>query len=519
VVAPGKEAEVAVALASRLGVALVGARSPAHPPPGWAGGAVTSVYVDAPPSFPVHAARAARADGAALTRVRWYGAGEDGTRWVETKTHRAPGSGAVSAKERAGVGADAAAALLDPASPAPPGLPPLAAALGAAVRGGQTLRPVLATRAARVAFEGGRAVRVTLDTGLTFLGGDGAAPGLRAWVTAGGPHPPSPLPATASFPFAVLEVKTPYRADGTPSAPPPWLAALVCDPGLAAPAPRLSKYLAGAVALFPDAGLDTVGCLGLEGVLAGSAGGQAAAAAPGDGDSATSVEAAAPPPPKPVPPPPPAAPAKPRPPRRAWLLSKPKRGFFLRRSASGAPLLPVLARTEAGSVGGGGEVGASAAGASPAPASWPPRGRVADAKVFFSNERTMLSWLQISVLLLLLGVSLLNGGGGGGRDVGGLPGQTDAVAPTTHSLPSSSSPATKAALVAGGIVAPCSVIFMAYAFLVFRRRSGRLARGLAGAAPSQAFDDARGAAVLVALVLLAGVASLAAAFARVGEGV
>lgn len=512
-VAPGKEAEVAVVLASRLDASLVGSRAPLSPPPGWAGGTVTSVYLDTPPAFPVHAARSAKEDGATLSRVRWYGdAAADGTRWVETKTHREPGSaGGRSSKERVDLAPAIAARLLDAAVPPPPGLPPLAAALAASVRDlAQPLQPVLATRAQRLAFEGA-GVRVTLDQGLTWFGGDGCAAGLRTWVLAGGPHPPSPAPAQRACPFAaaafaVLEVKVPFKADGSPCSPPPWLAELVADPSIAAAAPRLSKYLAGAVALFPSAGLDPVGSLD-----GGALGTMPPASLVRDGDSATSVEVAPVPPltqPKPVATDPP----KPRGLALPWKKSKStaRAGGFCRRVGSRAALLPVVARTESGSVG-----GASA----PPAAAWPPRNRVNLAKVLFSNERTMLAWLQISVLLLLLGVSLLGDGGGGGgvHDGTGLPAAQADGAQSARAT--TSTPATKIALVAGGVVAPLAVCFVVYSFVVFRRRSARLTAGPAGSGATTAFDDARGAAVLVALVLLAGVASLAAAFARVGEGV
>jgi hypothetical protein len=404
-----------------------------------------------------------------------------------------------------------------------------------------------------LAFEGGRRLRVTLDQGLNWLGGGGAgcARTLTAWVAEGGVDPPPPGGATAAlpcvaFPFAVLEVKTAIGVDGSPSPPPPWLAALVADPAIAAAAPRLSKYLAGAVALYPGVGLDRVGCLGLEvewmARVTDSAAqpGRAPPSPPplpappappppaggGDGDSATSVEGVAVKPPLPAA----AAPAQTSPPplakartSRVWLPWRGRAQHGRRPGGalfgSAAHLLPVTARTEAGS--GSGATAAAATAASPAAPAWPPpRHRVTDAKVFFSNERTLLAWIQISVLLLLLGVSLLNGGGGGGGGGrgGGLPGQPDGPHPTQAA---SSPAASRAALAAGGIVAPAAVVFMAYAFVVFRSRSARLDRGLHGGAPPAAmhqFDDARGAAILVGLVLLAGVASLTAAFTRIGAG-
>jgi len=513
IVAPGREAEVAVALASRLPISLVGDRPPLAPPPGWSP-VVTSVYVDCPGAgFPVHAARSARADGAALTRLRWYGGG-GGTAWVETKTHRKPTGGAAastpSSKDRVRVCPATAAALLDPGAPCPPGLPALAAALAAAVRGPPSLAPVLATQACRLAFEA-RGVRVTMDEGLVFYGGP--AVDLRGWVGAGGVVPPAGRhpPSSSSFPFAVLEVKTPLRPDGTPQPPPVWLAALVGDPDIAAYAPRYSKYLSGAVALYAPSHpglLSTVGCVALTG--GGSGGGG------DDGDSATSVGAAAPLSPGGAsmaakeevgdeagsrPPPPPAHP------RRglfAWHRARRARG--LAAAASATRLLRPSPRVHSSPT--------SAPSSSP---TWPPR-RPAAAKTFFANERTFLAWLQVAVLLLLLGVSLLGGPARGTEvvlgDRGG--GSGAPVAPPT-------SPAAKASLIAGGVVAPAAVCFLGYAFAVFRRRAARLAWGGAGGlgrrGEEEGYSDARGAAALAALALLAGVATLAAGFAKVGAGV
>ena len=279
-IAPGREAEVALALATRLPASVVGPRDAWSP-------FVTSVYLD-DPAFRVHASRSARVDGATLTRVRWYGeGGGSGDAWMETKTHREPGNpGGPSSKDRVRVCRTTAASLLDPAARPPPGLPALAAALGTAVRDpASTLTPVLATQCRRLAFEDAhkRSVRVTLDEGLVFHGGP--ATSLRAWVGAGGAEAPAGCPSSA-FPFAVLEVKTPLKADGTPSPPPVWLSALVSDPAIAAPAPRYSKYLSGAVALYGGAfpSLSTVGC-----VMVG--GGEASGEPSGDGDSARELPA------------------------------------------------------------------------------------------------------------------------------------------------------------------------------------------------------------------------------------
>ena len=141
----------------------------------------------------------------------------------------------------------------------------------------------------------------------------------------------------------------------------------------------------------------------------------------------------------------------------------------------------------------------------PSPDMWPPR-RPAEAKTFFANERTFLAWLQVAVLLLLTGVSLLgNGGGGRATEVVLGGGEGAELKPATSS-------AAKASQVAGAVVAPSAVAFLAYAFFVFRRRAARLAAGMGG---SEGYSDARGAALLACLALLAGVATLAAAFAKV----
>ena len=514
-VAPGREAEVKLALATRLPVSLVGARVRGSPPPGWTP-AVTSVYLDTP-AFGVHAARSARLDGASLTRLRWYGDGHAaGAVFVETKTHREPGDPAAgpstpSSKDRVRVsGAAAAAALLDPSATIPHGLAPLVDAVASGVRSTtEPLRPVIATLCRRLAFES-KKVRVTLDEGLSFVGGaegdaTAAAVPLRDWVAGGGVGPPAGT-SSEPFPFSVLEIKTQYKECGTPAPPPAWLAALISDPSIVASGVRFSKYLCAASTLYPAAGLASVGWVGL-----GNGGDSASSVGPPQaaGVSATTPTALRP-----------ARKAaaavegageaeKPKPPlrtrsfqslsswRRSRRLAITRRGLQAAGNAS-TPLLPLTA----------------SAGPPPPPA-WPPR-RATEPKVFFSNERTFLAWLQVAVLLLLLGVSLLSGGKGGGTAevvLGGVLGvgaQHGATRPASQAV-------AKTYLVAGGAVANASVLFMAYAFIVFRRRAARLGGG--GGGGGDGFSDARGAAVLAALALLAGVATLVAAFARVGLGV
>ena len=410
----------------------------------------------------------------------------------------------------------------------PPGAPTLARDVGLAIgRTPPTIRPapVLVTRATRTAFERGGA-RVSLDAGLTF-----ARPPASLWAA------PAVAAAPAQsfclrFPYAVLEVKLP-PGEG----PPPWLAAVLAEHDAdSCPAPRFSKFLHAAAALYPGAlpelppwaevmeGVGTEG-LGAEGVGCGHAEASgtgraaiAAAALPTPAAVQAVLEACAamegrtqaatnptPSPALATPrlPGPPSSPAGDAPPpphalaadALAQLLdvlvvsdaagasAHPPSPSSLDDSAAGAgsgvlagkprrtPRGPAWARRLAARVGGGklrpsGPTPADAAGAFPP---LPAVARLADAKAFFANERTLIAWLQVTVLVLLLATALLSGGGGrggAGHPVAGGGGEAGGRCPRGDR-------SCEVALAAGAVVAPVAVAFMLYAFVIYRRRTAK----------------------------------------------
>ncbi|KAL0038844.1 hypothetical protein WJX79_010468 [Trebouxia sp. C0005] len=116
-------------------------------------------------------------------------------------------------------------------------------------------------------------------------------------------------------------------------------------------------------------------------------------------------------------------------------------------------------------------------------------------KVFFANERTFLQWLQISVLLMFTGLSLL-----GGSSVGGSKGGSSGDSSTTCA---SNDTACKASKYAGVIISPIAILFMMYALLMYKRRTVQILRRA-----NVRYDDQRGPVMLVILLIVATLASL-----------
>ena len=131
----------------------------------------------------------------------------------------------------------------------------------------------------------------------------------------------------------------------------------------------------------------------------------------------------------------------------------------------------------------------------------PTLGRV-EPKTFFANERTLIAWLQVAVLVLLLATSLLDGslvGSGGAKKKGGGAPATRCASPVCHAI-----------TISGAVIAPAAVLLIVYAFFVFRTRARALRDPRRAAAR---FDAVGGPAALVALAACGGVATVVAAFA------
>ncbi|KAL0024932.1 hypothetical protein WJX77_004294 [Trebouxia sp. C0004] len=116
-------------------------------------------------------------------------------------------------------------------------------------------------------------------------------------------------------------------------------------------------------------------------------------------------------------------------------------------------------------------------------------------KVFFANERTFLQWLQISVLLMFTGLSLL-----GGSSVGGSMGVSSGGSSNTCA---SNNTACKASKYAGVIISPIAILFMVYALFMYKMRTVQILRRA-----NVRYDDQSGPVILVILLIVATLASL-----------
>ena len=114
-------------------------------------------------------------------------------------------------------------------------------------------------------------------------------------------------------------------------------------------------------------------------------------------------------------------------------------------------------------------------------------------KTFFANERTFLSWLQVSVIIMFLAFALLEGSSFGGSPfVGGNGG---------GALHANSSMAM-AARISGALMGPVALVFMMYALYIYRQRTFQILRR-----ETVRYDDQRGPIMLVlALVAVCSVA-------------
>jgi uncharacterized membrane protein YidH (DUF202 family) len=137
-------------------------------------------------------------------------------------------------------------------------------------------------------------------------------------------------------------------------------------------------------------------------------------------------------------------------------------------------------------------------------------------KTFFANERTLLQWISMAVVLLFAALALLSIDGGvetraqGYEAFRATPERNRASGSSAGETPVRKS-RTRAHFVAGALLAPVSVAFMAYALGTYLWRARRIQRREPGAR----YDDIVGPTVLV-LVLV--VVSAVAAFVAVDAG-
>ena len=528
------------------------------------GGAVTSVYLDTADAA-VYDSRLARDQGATLVRARWYGgddvrdvggrgasvfdASGDSPVFVERKTHHESWSRDGSTKERFALRRrDARAFLAGTLSNVEDALlfdkgdanaraarRRLADEIARFELGERRVAPSVRTEYRRVAFQrcDDNAVRVSLDVDLAFAD----ARGTR------GDEVSAPGPDAIAFPFAVLEIKT---RDETP---PAWVErALRSVPCLEVR--KFSKFLHAtmltrrrSIARAPhwwtddaDAGVDRLAVRSRR-VSRGSS------AAPEREESVF----------VPVPD------DRPAPTATFPISDGVPRGAANQTDLESGRLDPSRDDASDGDGGGRASGGSRGARAGTVPFPFPlrrggaraaasgcvlfgfraPKGRGArrgagpsdetrsasegrreastrvsyvpakvEPKTFFANERTLLQWLSMSVLLLFAALALLGGAATTATAMSDI--ITQAPSPRTASdAPAARRRAKKgaASFLGGAALAATSVAFMAYALWTYLWRARRIARR----EPSARYDDVAGPTTLVVvLVIVSSVAAVVA---------
>lgn len=107
-------------------------------------------------------------------------------------------------------------------------------------------------------------------------------------------------------------------------------------------------------------------------------------------------------------------------------------------------------------------------------------------KTFFANERTFLQWINISVLVMFLALSLLSGSSL-------APGMGSSLSTSCNTDDSK----CLAGKMSGAIIAPVALSFMAYALYMYKKRTIQILRR-----ETVRYDDQRGPVVLVVILLL-----------------
>jgi len=106
-------------------------------------------------------------------------------------------------------------------------------------------------------------------------------------------------------------------------------------------------------------------------------------------------------------------------------------------------------------------------------------------KTFFANERTFLSWLQVSVIVIFMAFSLMEGGAVGSPFSGSKSSEKTNI--QLH-----------ASQVSGALLAPVGIAFMAYALYMHRMRTMQILRR-----ETVRFDDQRGPVMMVCGLVVA----------------
>jgi len=120
-------------------------------------------------------------------------------------------------------------------------------------------------------------------------------------------------------------------------------------------------------------------------------------------------------------------------------------------------------------------------------------------KTFFANERTFLSWLQVSVIVIFMAFSLMDG-----STVGGLVGKG-----SKKSDPGAEA-RISASRISGALLAPVGIAFMGYALYMHKMRTMQILRR-----ETVRFDDQRGPVMMVCGLVFACVVAYAISLAAI----
>lgn len=398
---------------------------------------ITSVYLENA-SFEAYHARLHREQGATLVRCRWYGGGDPVNVFLERKTHHESWSTEKSVKERCRVTRDDAVMLVSGSKPTNiAGDENLAREIYEREIDARRMSACLMTRYRRVAFQRDESneIRISLDTELRW----------QDVRTLGSCAIARPLDDSRAhvFRYAVLEIKLAYADE----APPGWLDAIVRSFDVVE-VYKFSKYQHGCALLYPNALQKFPHWYGCDAVVVNVPKAQQHDVDMGERSESSSS--------------------------------------FNELVRAAVATIKTCRRSDPKSVDASTTVMRGDA---------PSRLRHVPVKVepktFFANERTLLQWLSMSILLLFLALGLLSMERGAA-----------AVIPST--APTGTSFSTLPSAICGLILAPISILFMLYALWTYIIRARRIARR----EPSARYDDMYGPVALVALLVIIAIATV-----------
>ena len=423
---------------------------------------ITSVYVENA-SFDAYHDRLQREQGATLVRYRWYGGGvpQNAPVFIERKTHHESWSGEKSVKERCKLVQADAMTLMSGAMPANLASEKLVREIFDDEITRRKMSTGLMTRYRRTAFQrtDSNDVRVSLDTQVRWQD-------VRALGPVALSNPPDDS-RSKTFHFAVLEIKLAAAEDEEPM--PEWLESIVHDFDVVE-VYKFSKYQHGCALLYPNSLKrfpHWYGCDDDAGELkrmpSPMASGVHHVTVVNCQDEVKVID----------------------------IRRSESTGSFTELMRAAVATLK-FRKNEAKREDELGDVETAARGEAPSrPRHVPIK---VEPKTFFANERTLLQWLSMSILLLFLALGLLS-----------IDRQSSALPLASGSAASLSSIGNPfAGAICGVILAPISILFMLYALWTFIVRARRIARR----EPSARYDDMYGPVALVFLLVVIAVVAV-----------